>query len=522
MNIYTTLKNKNLLRIIGVIVVIAIFFVVYFIRDTRDKGEDSRPDANLGQYVDKEITGGETTEGQPTEEGSAPVVSRKGCALDLSMKPDLATAANGDLITYSVDIKNIGDKMCSSAALSIYYSSNEAFNGSSLKPSSSDYYWSFGNLSSGARKSFKVTTLARQESSTSIRTDACASAASAADSCTESSVIISGKSSPLSVKSTLPSKAPTPPKQSLLGRIFKPNPARTGKEEHGIWVWVSPIQMSSDYMKFLVNDAKANNITALYVTIDDYLSVDALPEGTEKESRKAAYSKALENLITLASAQGIAVDAEGGARDWAEDANRYKGFALIDYAMEYNLGHENHPLRGFQYDVESYLLPSYERNKAPVLTRFVSFIDESVTRLGNSNLLFSVVIPHFYDSKQNWTPSIEYAGQSMHTFDHLLRILERRPGSHLLLMSYRNFAQGNDGTIQISEVEVSQASEAGGSTKVIIGQETGKVDPDYVTFHGHPKKYYLEQWNIVRNHFVSYSGFGGMAVHYIDSFRELR
>src|SRR5690606_32081869 len=114
-------------------------------------------------------------------------------------------------------------------------------------------------------------------------------------------------------------------------------------------------------------------------------------------------------------------------------------------------------------------LPTYEQNKAPHLLHFVEFVDQSMERLLNSDLRFSVVIPHFYDSKQNWTPLVTYAGRTDYTFNHVLRILDRKAGGSIILMSYRNFAEGKNGSIEISKVEVDEASD-GYRTKVIVAQ----------------------------------------------------
>lgn len=293
-------------------------------------------------------------------------------------------------------------------------------------------------------------------------------------------------------------------------------------KEYGTWVWDSPLQMSETQIRFIVNAAYENKINVLYVTIDDVLDIYALEDGEEKEAQKKAYSEALQRVVRIAKEKGIAVDAEAGWRDWAEADQKFKPLTIVDYVVEYNKTHTTYPLRGLQYDIEPYLLSSYEKNKEFFLTNFVSLVDETATRLGTSNLRFSVVIPHFYDDQQAWTPPVTHKGITQHTFSHIIDILDRRPGSTIILMSYRNFAEGDNGTIQISEVEIKEASNTAHRTKVIVGQETGNVDPEYVTFYGLSKDYYLEQLSIVQNKFKGQSGFGGVAVHYIQPFLELQ
>lgn len=292
-------------------------------------------------------------------------------------------------------------------------------------------------------------------------------------------------------------------------------------KEYGTWVWKSPIQMSETEIRFLVKKAHENNINVLYVTIDDVLDIYALENIEERAIQKKAYSEALQRVVRIAKEKGISVDAEAGWRDWAEADQKFKAFTIVDYVTEYNKTYTSYPLRGLQYDIEPYLLPSYEKNKGELLTNFVGLVDEITFLLGNSNLRLSIVIPHFYDDQQAWTPEVIYKGVTQHTFSHVIDILDNRTGSTIILMSYRNFAEGDNGTIQISEVEVREASNSAHRTKVIIGQETGKVDPEYVTYYGLSKEYYLEQIGIVQNRFKTKLGFGGMAVHYIEPFLEL-
>src|SRR3990167_7799458 len=119
-----------------------------------------------------------------------------------------------------------------------------------------------------------------------------------------------------------------------------------------------------------------------------------MDEGPEKERRKRMFDRALETFVKEARAYGIAVDAEGGWRNWAEEGHTYKAFAVLNYAIEYNQTHTE-KLRGFQYDVEPYLLETYQKNKRAVLRSFLALVNESVSRLHESDLSFSVVVPEF-------------------------------------------------------------------------------------------------------------------------------
>lgn len=464
-------------------------------------------DTALSQHSDKETTEPSSFFNRPSQNDrdsllGAAIKSNRTCTLVFSLVSTTPTVAQNGQITRTIAVKNKSKVNCTNTSFSLYYSDTETFVSSSPRATASNYYWNLGTLAANAEKKVTVITRATGALADIISTEGCATANGAKDACTTNVVTIGAGGT------TTPPPTPTPSTVPLAGK------------EYGTWVWVSPLQMSASYTNSVLNMAKANGINVIYVTIDDYLEIAALPEGTDKDAQKAAYSTALQTVVHAAKLQGIAVDAEAGWRDWAEAGQTYKAFAIVDYVLEYNATHPNDALRGFQYDVEPYLLSSYENNKGPILTRFVQLIDETTTRLGTAPIRFGVVIPHFYDDAQAWTPAITYNGTTQHTFNHLLSILDRRAGSTIILMSYRNFSEGNNGTIQISQVEVTQAN--GHATKVIVGQETGNVDPAYVTYYGLTKAYYLEQVGIMQNAFKTNTGFGGIAVHYVEPFLELR
>jgi len=258
----------------------------------------------------------------------------------------------------------------------------------------------------------------------------------------------------------------------------KPAPG-TEQPEKGTWLWTPILEITPAYRDSVIAGAKKNGIHNFYLSLDSYLDIYVMPEGSAKEKKQKVFGTILENFIAAAHENNMTVDAEAGWRNWAEPGNEYKAFAIVDYVREFNAAHTE-KFRGFQYDVEPYLLESYVQNKTIVLRNFIDLVNETVTRLNNSDLTFSVVIPDFYDDSSGETPRFFYGWSFGHTLDHLLTVLERRPGSTLLIMAYRNFSNGVNGSIGISQDEIRAADEY--HTKVVVAQETGDVSPPSVTF----------------------------------------
>ena len=276
-------------------------------------------------------------------------------------------------------------------------------------------------------------------------------------------------------------------------------------KEYGVWIWNSAVTMSDLEMDIQINKAKSYGFNVIYMSVDDVFA-------HEKNKYNLAFSK----FIKKANNQGIEVDAVAGDKKWAKPENRNKGYLIIDYVIDYNKN--NTKFRGFQFDVEPYLLTEYESNKRVVLSQFIDFINLSAQKLINTDLRFSIVIPHFYDSAVGWTPVIEFKGSKNYTYEHLLGILDNNNNSSIIVMSYRNFFDGKNGIREISDNEISKA----GKTKVIVAQETGNHEPHYITYFGKN----IEDLNgNVAKIFSSYNqseGFGGVAIHNLNTLNNLK
>jgi hypothetical protein len=296
-------------------------------------------------------------------------------------------------------------------------------------------------------------------------------------------------------------------------------PAGTSTPEHGTWLWTPILQITPAYRDSIIAGAKKNGIQNIYLSIDSYLDIYTLPDGEEKEAKKKAFTQILEGFIAQAHKEGLTVDAEAGWRNWAEPGHEYKPYAVLEYAIIYNKTHAE-KLRGFQYDIEPYLLLAYKNDKKTVLRNFVTLIQETVLMLEQSDLALSVTIPEFYDGAHGETPRYFYGLRYSYTINHLLNTLEDRPGSKIIVMAYRNTALGKDGAIDISQTELNTADRY--QTKIIVAQETGDVLPPYITFYTTSKSQYKTQLEIIQSTLKNQKSYGGVATHYINALLSLK
>ncbi|MFA5745107.1 MAG: hypothetical protein WC887_02745 [Candidatus Paceibacterota bacterium] len=290
------------------------------------------------------------------------------------------------------------------------------------------------------------------------------------------------------------------------------------QSEKGTWLWTPTLGITPAYRDSIIAGAKRDGIRNFYLSIDSYLDIYVMPDGREKEAKKKTFDDTLESFITAAHKNNMTVDAEAGWRNWAEPGNEYKSATIINYVLEFNATHTE-KFRGLQYDVEPYLLDSYATDPKTVLHNFLDLINRTVTQLKSSDLAFSVVIPDFYDGESGESPRLFYAWNYSYTLTHLLNILEHRPGSTILIMAYRNFSKGPDGSIAISQNEIRKANNY--HTKVIVAQETGEILPPYITFHNTSLASLNLQIENIQDAFVENKSYNGIAIHYINALMQL-
>lgn len=289
--------------------------------------------------------------------------------------------------------------------------------------------------------------------------------------------------------------------------------------ERGTWLWTPTMQITPAYRDEILRGAKARGVRTIYLSLDSYLDIFTLPEGPAKETAKRAFDERVADFIRHADRAGITVDAEGGWRNWAEEGHEYKAFAILNYAIDFNATHEK-GFRGVQYDIEPYLLDEFKTERSAVLRRFLSLIEASVEHMRASDLQLSVVIPEFYDGGYDQTSRFLYDFRYTYAIGHLLRTLEKRPESKVIVMAYRNYAEGTDGALHISEGELEAAR--GFSTKIIVAQEVGDVPPPYITFHATSRKRLENQVSTIETTLANDPAFGGIAYHYVNALLELR
>lgn len=425
-----------------------------------------------------------------------------GCELSLDFILTSGSLQSAGDLDYTLAAKDLGETTCDSASVSVYYAQDESYVSSVPSATADGYYWQLGDLAPGKEVDITlVTDRTAPLAASAVTNEACLSASNGADACSNS------------LAGTPPSSVATAPAAGAASATAAPLTALPllPDEEAGVWVWTSPDQMSQAEMAEVVDDAAENNFTAIYITVDDYLTA----------TNTVAYDQSVGEFLSLAAQKGLAVDAEAGSEDWAEPGNTWEPADILAFVNSYDATHAQR-FRGVQFDIEPYLLPQYDSDESTVLTQYVTLVDQLVQTDKGDGLPLSIVVPLFYDANEGWTPTVTVDGVTDYTYRQIVRLLNELPAGdgRIIEMAYRNFATGADSAIALSTPEIQEAS--GTNVKVLVAQETGPVTPSYVTFYGTSRAALFGQIAAINMAYASSPAFGGIAVDYLDPFLELQ
>lgn len=157
------------------------------------------------------------------------------CVLTLEVTPGSSTTVSGGEINYNLVVTNTGNANCREAELMEYYSENENYVSSSIKPTIQNYYWWIGTLVPGQKYSLSLVTKNIPSGISNVSNIACVSSiVTSGDVCADNTIQIT--SAPTSVPNSTPNQTPTPipaTNEALTeGWIYPGNPACDAKKEY--------------------------------------------------------------------------------------------------------------------------------------------------------------------------------------------------------------------------------------------------------------------------------------------------
>lgn len=271
------------------------------------------------------------------------------------------------------------------------------------------------------------------------------------------------------------------------------NNALANTVDFSTWLWNTSeiIEDSDDIISFLVK----NKVKVLYLQIDCNL--------------ENIYYK---DFISKATKNNIIVQALDGSPTWVSEDGKTLQNTFFDWLTKYQkTSSSNEQFGGVHLDVEPYCNSQYLTNPNKIITEYQNFLLNAKKICKKLHLNLGIDIPFWFNEVQHNT--IYGNGNLAEWIFKNIKTVS--------IMAYRDTAIGDNGINKIAETEMNLCKKY--NVKATIAVESGNVpDTPYITFFEEGQSYMYNQLNDVYLNYSTNSSFSGFAIHYLDSWRNMK
>lgn len=263
--------------------------------------------------------------------------------------------------------------------------------------------------------------------------------------------------------------------------------ARQAPAYKGTWIWDTPTAIT--HQEEILSFSKEQGVTNIYLHV----------------TREKVMPRDYARFIGAASQLGIQVEALAGDPLWGWREKRHHIQDVLDWVASYNLNvAEEERFAGIHWDIEPYLLPEWKTDQDRLLEEWLANMEFAVKE-GNliSPLTNSVDVPF-------WIHQIEVPGyQNVDVGSWMLKRMDT-----VVLMNYRDTAEGEDGIIAHGQEMVKKATAMGKPQAVVIGVEMAPSrEGNKATFYEEGGQVMERELAAASDYMKKYEGFGGVAIH---------
>jgi len=259
------------------------------------------------------------------------------------------------------------------------------------------------------------------------------------------------------------------------------------------WLWnTEEIVSNSDN---IINFLAQNKVRVLYLQIDYNLKNDY-------------YKK----FISKAWSKNISVQALDGSPNWVSTNGEKLQSDFFNWLTKYQkVSLANERFKGIHLDVEPYENEQYSLSPNVVIQKYQEFLLTSKTISNKLNLNLGIDIPFWFYGTQY---STKYGKGNL--AEWIFKNIKT-----VSIMAYRDIATGENGINNIAKAEMDLGKKY--NVKVTIAVETGYLPAStFVTFYEEGQSYMYNQLNIVYQNYNMNSTFAGFAIHYLDSWMNMK
>ncbi len=139
-------------------------------------------------------------------------------------------------------------------------------------------------------------------------------------------------------------------------------------------------------------------------------------------------------------------------------------------------------------------------------------------RSGNHTLRLGVAIPFWFDGEAGAPGPVPFDGATKPAAFHLVDQLADLAHAYVVVMAYRNFTAGEDGSISHLRSEFDYLSSVGAKCGLVVGQEYTEEEPPEVTFHGLSRGVFRAAAAEIAAAYGQLAQFGGLSVNDVDAY----
>jgi hypothetical protein len=299
--------------------------------------------------------------------------------------------------------------------------------------------------------------------------------------------------------------------------------------EHGLGIYdwrhagtEASLGATDQRLQFLLS----RGFRTIYLFVNDYLVAWDRRESTSRWFQLVELEREFRQFNAAARRVGLTVHAVVGNPTWADATKRYLGVRLIRLISDYNANvAANQRFAGVQFDIEPYRRPEFARESTHILSAYLHALQDIAREFQrerlhpwNAELQLGFATPFSFDGSGELPSTVSFNGIYKPVSYHLIDIVGKLADAYVVVMSYRNFSLGKDGTISHAENEFRYANSVAAKCRIIVGQEFGDFQPAKVSFHGRGRTAFTRAALQVAQAFGRYPQFGGLSVNDVDAF----
>jgi hypothetical protein len=278
-----------------------------------------------------------------------------------------------------------------------------------------------------------------------------------------------------------------------------------------VWVW------EEDAFRFLEDkrfqkDTTAfldqHHISTIYLYADEYRNRNLLTNEAKK------YRQAIRGLHK----RGLKVYALLGSDDlkapeYILPEKRAIAERVFQNVLIFNAAADtSERFDGINMDIEPYLLDDWDSRRELRIRQYLELSTQWMRMKADmrSTISVGVAVPFWFDAIKE----VEWNGKKKNLNEHVQDIYD-----YIVIMDYRNFAEGEDGMISQALDELVYGDRI--NKKVMIGIDTLAGTPAKITFAATSSAYMEQQLERAEAAFVEHPSFAGFIIHHLSSYRGL-